>query len=103
VSADLLDPIVIGRLHRRHLREGHLIGWPCDAQIEKLRDAFAKDDRPDAEAQGTGESPFRCGPRNIRPVRPISASSTCPMAIRKNITGSLSSPAPVFWNVKKAQ
>ncbi|WP_298318263.1 ABC transporter substrate-binding protein [Reyranella sp.] len=98
VSADLLNPIVSAFVGAAC--EKAAIGWPCDAKIEELRDAFAKTTDPAkrkelATAVQVRESEY--------PTFAQLGQFNIPMAIRKNITGSLSSPAPVFWNIKKAQ
>ena len=76
------------------------IGWPCDAKIEELRDAFAKTTDPAkrkelATAVQVRESEY--------PTFAQLGQFNIPMAIRKTVTGNLTSPAPVFWNIKKAQ
>jgi len=98
VSADLLNPIVSAFVGAACDKAA--IGWPCDAKIEELRDAFAKTTDPAkrkelATAVQVRESEY--------PTFAQLGQFNIPMAIRKNVTGSLSSPAPVFWNVKKAQ
>ena len=50
-------------------------GWPCDAELEKLRDAFAQGDRS-GQAEGDRRSRSSCAPSSIRPTR-RSASSPC--------------------------
>ncbi len=44
VSADLLDPIVSAFIGAACDKAA--IGWPCDAKLEELRDAFAKTTDP---------------------------------------------------------
>ena len=70
------------------------------SKIEELRDAFAKTTDPTkrkelATAVQVRESEY--------PTFAQLGQFNVPMAFRKTITGSLSSPAPVFWNIKKAQ
>ena len=98
VSADLLNPIVSAFVGAACDKAA--IGWPCDAKIEELRDAFAKTTDPAkrkelATAVQVRESEY--------PTFAQLGQFNIPMAIRKNVTGSLSSPAPVFWNIRKAQ
>ncbi len=58
-------------------------GWPCDAEIEKLRDAFAKETDP-AKQKAIAEAvqlPRRRGRRRTS----SSASTSAPVAYRKNV------------------
>ena len=73
-------------------------GWPTDPEMEKMRDAYAKETDP-AKAQGAGGG--RAGPRArdgaIRLDRPV----VRPGAMRANISGWLKAPVPVMWNIEK--
>jgi len=77
-----------------------LFGWPCDAKIEELRDAFAKTTDPAkrkeyAEAVQVRESEY--------PTFAHLGQFNIPVAKRTTVTGNLTSPAPVFWNVRKKE
>ena len=99
VSADLLDPVMSAFLGADC--EKAAIGWPCDAKIEELRDAFAKTtDRGQAQGTRRRDPGAHVG---VSDATSSSASSTCPSAMRTTVTGNLEAPAPVFWNVKKKQ
>ena len=96
VSADVLDPVMSAFVGASC--EKAAIGWPCDAKIEELRDAFAKTTDPAkrkeiAEAVQVRVSEY---PTHIQ-----LGQFNIPSAIRANVTGHLQAPAPVFWNVKK--
>jgi peptide/nickel transport system substrate-binding protein len=98
VSADLLDPIVSAFVGAACDKAA--IGWPCDAKLEELRDAFSKTTDPAkrkelAEAVQVRESEY--------PTFVHLGQFNVPLAKRKNVTGMLAAPAPVFWNVKKAE
>ncbi|ODT22811.1 MAG: ABC transporter substrate-binding protein [Kaistia sp. SCN 65-12] len=98
VSADLLDPIVSAFVGAACDKAA--IGWPCDAKIEELRDAFAKTTDPAkrkeyAEAVQVRESEY--------PTFAHLGQFNIPMAKRTTVTGNLTSPAPVFWNVRKKE
>jgi peptide/nickel transport system substrate-binding protein len=98
VSADVLDPVMSAFVAASC--EKAAIGWPCDAKIEKLRDAFAKTTDPAerkalAEAVQVRVSEF---PTHIQ-----LGQFNIPSAIRTSVTGHLQAPAPVFWNVRKKQ
>ena len=96
VSADLLDPIVSSFVAGSCDKAA--IGWPCDEKLEKLRDEFARTTDPArrkelAEAVQVRVSEY--------PTHAHLGQYNIPVARRKNFTGNLEAPAPVFWNVKK--
>ena len=96
VSADLLDPIVSSFVAGSCDKAA--IGWPCDEKLEKLRDEFARTTDPArrkelAEAVQVRVSEY--------PTHAHLGQYNIPVARRKNVTGNLEAPAPVFWNVKK--
>jgi len=98
VSADLLDPIVSAFVGAACDKAA--IGWPCDAKLEELRDAFAKTTDPAkrkeyAEAVQVRESEY--------PTFAHLGQFNIPTAKRTTVTGNLTSPAPVFWNVRKKE
>jgi peptide/nickel transport system substrate-binding protein len=75
-----------------------MFGWPCDAEIEKLRDDFAKATDP-AKQKEIAE---KVQMREAEVVTHIQLGQWYQaQAARKNVTGILTSPAPVFWNVSK--
>ncbi|WP_421996348.1 ABC transporter substrate-binding protein [Reyranella sp.] len=96
VSADVLDPVMSAFVGANC--EKAAIGWPCDARIEELRNAFAKSTDPAkrkeiAEAVQVRVSEY--------PTHVQLGQFNIPSAIRTNVTGHLQAPAPVFWNVEK--
>lgn len=98
VSADLLDPIVSAFVGAACDKAA--IGWPCDAKLEELRDAFAKTTDPAkrkeyAEAVQVRESEY--------PTFAHLGQFNIPVAKRTTVIGNLVSPAPVFWNVRKKE
>ncbi len=98
VSADLLDPIVSAFVGAACDKAA--IGWPCDARLEELRDAFAKTTDPAkrkelAEAVQVRESEY--------PTFVHLGQFNVPLAKRRNVTGMLAAPVPVFWNVRKTE
>lgn len=88
-------------LSRRARKEALAVGgWPCDAKIEELHDAFAKTTDPAerkefAEAVQVRESKY--------PTFAHLGQFNIPVARRKTVTGNLEAPAPVFWNVRKKE
>jgi peptide/nickel transport system substrate-binding protein len=75
-----------------------MFGWPCDAKIQELRDAFAKETDP-AKQKALAEAV------QVRvteyPTHVHLGQWYSPMALRNNIDGNIQAPVPVFWNVTK--
>jgi peptide/nickel transport system substrate-binding protein len=96
VSADILNPVMTGFLNAGC--DKALFGWPCDAEMEKLRDAFAR--APDAAAQKEVAEAVQVREREV--VTHIWLGQWYqPIAARKSVNGILTAPVPVFWNVEK--
>src|SRR5216117_4259917 len=49
VAADILNPVMTGFLNASC--EKAMFGWPCDKDIEGLRDAFARESNPAKQKQ----------------------------------------------------
>ena len=95
-SIDLLDPVSINFLNASC--EKATFGWPCDAELERLRDAFAKETDPTkqkaiAEAVAVRASEY--------PTHVTLGQYLQPAAFRKNLTGVLVANSVVFWNIEK--
>ena len=78
--------------------EKAIFGWPCDAEIERLRDAYARETDPEkrhaiADAAQAREREY--------PTYVQLGQFTVPTALRKNVTGLLTAPAITFWNIEK--
>jgi peptide/nickel transport system substrate-binding protein len=78
--------------------EKALSGWPCDPEMEKLRDQFARETDP-AKLKEIAEAAqlraFEWTPYvHLGEWRLISAA-------RKNVTGFISAGPTIFWNVEK--
>jgi peptide/nickel transport system substrate-binding protein len=94
-SVDVLDPVATSFLNASC--EKATFGWPCDAELERLRDAFAKETDPArqkaiAEAVQLREVEY---PTHIQLGQYVQ-----PIAFRKGVTGILASPSTAFWNVE---
>jgi peptide/nickel transport system substrate-binding protein len=96
VSADILNPVMTGFVNAGC--DKAMFGWPCDEEIEKLRDQFARATDP-AQQKTIAEA-----------VQAREAQVTThlwlgqwyqPAATRKNLSGFMTAPVPVFWNVEK--
>jgi peptide/nickel transport system substrate-binding protein len=96
VSADILNPVMMGFLNASC--EKAMFGWPCDKEIESLRDQFAREtspakQKPIAEAAQVRATQY---PTHIPLGHWFGA-----VAVRKNVNGMMEAPVTVFWNVEK--
>jgi peptide/nickel transport system substrate-binding protein len=97
VSADILNPVMAGFLNSGC--DKAMFGWPCDEEMEKLRDAFAKETDPQKQKAIAEQVQARA----MQIGTHIHLGQWYqPAAIRKDaVSGILTTPAPVFWNVAK--
>ena len=96
VAADILNPVMAGFVNAGC--DKAMFGWPCDEQIEKLRDQFARETDPVkqkaiAEAVQVRLSEY--------PTYVHLGQWYVPFALRKNIDGIIVAPVTVFGNVTK--
>ncbi len=97
VAADILNPVMTGFLNASC--DSANWGWPCDQQMEKLRDDFARETDP-ARQKAIAEQ-VQARAFEIMTHIPLGQWYQ-PGAIRKGVVdGILTAPAPVFWNVTK--
>jgi peptide/nickel transport system substrate-binding protein len=95
-SVDILDPVATAFLNASC--DKATFGWPCDAELEKLRDAYAKETDP-AKQKAIAEAVQL---RVVQyPTHAPLGQFTTPTALRKNVTGLLPSPSLALWNVEK--
>ncbi|WP_375460371.1 ABC transporter substrate-binding protein [uncultured Enterovirga sp.] len=97
VNADMLNPVANVGTNARG-KVGGFFGWPEDAQIEKMRDSYARESDPAKQKQIAAEVQKRAYELGF--YYPT-GMYTSPIASRQNITGILSAAAPVFWNIEK--
>jgi peptide/nickel transport system substrate-binding protein len=95
VSADLLNPVMAGFFNAGG--DKAMFGWPNDPQIEKLRDDFAREtdlakQKAIAEAVQVRVTQY--------PTHINLGQWYLNGAARKNVSGFVPAPAPVFWNVE---
>jgi peptide/nickel transport system substrate-binding protein len=95
-TPDILDPVV--SFFTGAACDKASIGWPCDTQIEKLRDDFARTTDP-AKRKEIAEA-LQVRLAEFPTYAPL-GQYNMPVAMRDNISGNLLAPATVFWNVKK--
>jgi peptide/nickel transport system substrate-binding protein len=94
VSADITNPIFMGFMNASC--EKAMFGWPCDAEIEKLREDFARETDP-AMQKVIAEA---AQVRETKVVTHIPLGQfNQPAVMRKNVEGVLVAPATVFWNI----
>ena len=73
-------------------------GWPCDAQIEGLKDDFAR--APTMEARKAVAEKIQLRAMEFVPYAPVLQTPTM-MAHRKGITNIAPTPLVVYWGVEK--
>lgn len=96
VSADVLNPVMTGFLNAGC--DKAMFGWPCDQEMEKLRDQFARETDP-AKQKEISEA---VQVRNTQVTTHIHLGQFfLPGAHRNNVSGILTAPVPVFWNLEK--
>lgn len=97
VAADILNPVMAGFMNSGC--DKAMFGWPCDEQMEKLRDQFSRETdaaKQKALAEAVQERAMQIG------THIHLGQWYQPAAVRKGVLdGILKSPAPVFWNMTK--
>jgi peptide/nickel transport system substrate-binding protein len=96
VSADVLNPVMTAFLNSSC--DKALFGWPCDVEMEKLRDQFARETDP-AKQKAIAEQVQMRWAQN--PSHIFLGQWYQPAAMRKNVNGVVTAPVTVFWNVTK--
>ncbi len=96
VSADILNPVMMGFLNASC--DKAMFGWPCDKDLEGLRDQFARETNP-AKQKAIAEAVQ---------VRATQYPTHIPLgqwygaaAVRKGVEGMFEAPVTVFWNIEK--
>ncbi|MBO0740159.1 MAG: ABC transporter substrate-binding protein [Hyphomicrobiaceae bacterium] len=95
-GVDVLDPVATNFLNASC--DKATFGWPCDSELERLRDAFAKETDPAkqksiAEAVSVRASEY--------PTHVVLGQYLHPVAFRKNVQGVLVASNVAFWNIEK--
>jgi peptide/nickel transport system substrate-binding protein len=100
IAADLMNPIANLQVNGKG-RKGGWFGWPDDAKIEALRDAYARASSPDEQKTIATEIQIEAYDQVIYiPVGQYRVVASW----RKSLSGVLDGPAtPVFWNVDKSE
>ena len=74
-----------------------MFGWPNDAEIEKLRDDFAKETDPAKQKAIAEAAQVRM---TQAPTHVNLGQWYLPGAHRSNVSGWVAAPAPVLWNIE---
>jgi peptide/nickel transport system substrate-binding protein len=95
-SVDILDPVAMGFLNASC--EKAMFGWPCDAEIERLRDAYAKETDGETQRALAEQAQMRAleYPTHI----PL-GQYVQPVALRKGVSGLVVGGALAVWNIEK--
>jgi peptide/nickel transport system substrate-binding protein len=96
VAADILNPVMAGFFNSAC--DKAMFGWPCDATIEKMRDAYSKEPDPAKQKQ------IAIDLQKYWVEHPTHANLGQwyqPTAMRTTIDGMMTAPVPVFWNITK--
>jgi peptide/nickel transport system substrate-binding protein len=95
-SVDVLDPVATGFLNAAC--DKATFGWPCDAEMERLRDAFAKATDPDKQKMIAEAVQLRV---TEYPTHVQLGQYVQPVAFRKGVSGLLNGPSIALWNIEK--
>ena len=95
-SGDVQEPI--SQIFLATTCDKALYGWPCDADMETLRDRFSRETDP-AKQKALGED---IQVRNVQISAMLNVGQWYqPVAVRTNVSGLVSAAVPVFWNIEK--
>ena len=78
--------------------DGSYAGWACSPRIEALKNEWAKESDPAKRREIVAR--IQAEAAELVPIVPL-GQFFAPVAYRRNVTGLLSTPLPVFWNVEK--
>jgi peptide/nickel transport system substrate-binding protein len=97
LSIDMMNPLTNSMLTASCDKAN--FGWPCDAEVERLRDAYAR--APDLPSRQKIAAELQA--RAVQYGTHIHLGQyTLPTATRADrLSGMVKSPIPVFWNIEK--
>jgi peptide/nickel transport system substrate-binding protein len=96
VAADILNPVMMGFLNASC--DKAMFGWPCDKDIEGLRDGFARETNPAKQKLLADQAQVRA---TQYPTHVPLGQWYGAFALRKGVEGVIEAPVTVFWNVSK--
>jgi peptide/nickel transport system substrate-binding protein len=95
VAADILNPIMTAGLNANC--DPSWFGWPCDDELEKLRDSFARETDAEKQKQLAEQIQVRALDQGIHAYV---GQWYQPMAVGKDrVEGLVNGPAPFFWTM----
>src|SRR4051794_15751290 len=99
-AADVINPIASLPTSGKG-KNGGWFGWPEDAKLESMRDAYARSTSPEEQKKAAADIQAYVMEQVIYvPLGQYKA----PSAWRKSLTGVLDGPAtPIFWNIDKSE
>ena len=95
-GVEALDPLLNAFINASC--EKAWFGWPCDPEITKLREAFADESDEAKRMEIVKKIQLRAAEN---PTHAFLGQFVVASAMRKNITGALSTSVPVYWNIEK--
>jgi len=97
LSVDMMNPLTNSMVNASCDKAA--FGWPCDGEVERLRDAYAR--APDVAARQKIAAELQA--RAVQYGTHIHLGQyTLPTATRADrLSGMVVSPIPVFWNIEK--
>lgn len=78
--------------------DGAYAGWACSREIEELKSAWATETDPAKRREIVRR--IQVAAAELVPIIPLGRFFS-PMAYRRNVTGVLRTPLPVFWELEK--
>jgi len=96
VAPDIWNPLANPAVGA--LGEKSWFGWPSDAELEKLRDQFARE--TDEAKKKTLAEEIQARAFAIGTHAPLGEYIE-PLAARRNVTGFVTGPGNLYWNIKK--
>jgi peptide/nickel transport system substrate-binding protein len=96
LTSDLLNPVMMSFLNASC--DKALFGWPCDAEVERLRDQFAREPNPLRQRSIAEAIQIRAA--QVTTHIPL-GQWFAPSAWRRDIDGVVIAPVPVFWGISK--
>jgi peptide/nickel transport system substrate-binding protein len=97
VTADIINPMV-SRMLNADCEKASVPGWPCDAEMEMLRNRFARATDPVTQKEIAEAIQVRAAQVT---THVFLGQWYTAVAVRKNVSGMPIAPVPVFWNVEK--
>jgi peptide/nickel transport system substrate-binding protein len=95
-AADILNPVQANLFNASC--DTATYGWPCDPEIERLREAYARESDP-ARQRAIAMALQKHWVET--PTFVNLGQLYQPIAMRTNIDGMIAAPATVFWNIRK--